>query len=70
MEVNMELIGILGMVFIFLSYLQKRRDRLHMFATLGALLLGIYSYSLGDKIFLILNTVLGITNFVQLKKGV
>ncbi|MCE4624305.1 MAG: hypothetical protein F7C35_00365 [Desulfurococcales archaeon] len=59
---GVELIGLAGMILVFLSFIVKRWVWLYTFNMSGALLLAIYAYLQGDIIFTVVEA--GIVMFL------
>lgn len=63
----MQLLGIIGLVLISLAIWQKEK-RQDMLFILGGLALFVYSYHLGDTIFMILQIVFILSAALELSK--
>ena len=63
------LVGIIGLVLIIYALLIKHERKRYALFSLGGLALFIYSLSIGDAIFIILQAVFTFVSFIDYKKS-
>ena len=62
------LLGVIGAIFILLSYFRKSRSDLHLTLASGCFILLIYSVAIGDVIFTFLNLCMLVANLIQVRR--
>ncbi len=62
----MDVLGYLGLCLVFASFLVKRWSWLYTLNGLGASILAVYAYMIGNKVFTILESVLALYLFAKL----
>lgn len=65
----MKIIGIIGMIFILAGLLPKEKYKLHLLHTIGCAFLTMYAILIVDWVFLAMNSIMVIVNFVQYIRG-
>lgn len=59
------IIGLMGMILLFLTYIQNSKKRLHLMAIFACLFLAMYAVILKDLIFSVINVILTLVNIKQ-----
>lgn len=61
----MTILGIAGMLLIFLGLVQKEKYKLHFLHFTACILLALYAILIGDALFSVMNIIMVVVNAIQ-----